>query len=340
MFEFHIDDVPEETTVTQFIEDNSDIRIEIQKFKNYNNQKVYTKPLPIDVLPLWKSINEAFEVYGWWGFLLGNFVTGEKRRTPYYGGLSLTYNPSHWQELPVNAQTLGNMRFNLGHFFEGEVGKRVWDSLVFRDKKEKCKSEFYARSEKGGILSGLKYLFENGFISDVEYQIEKEKHKESKVDKKALKQRNKNTYSDSYGYCYRTPSSRHGLLGEFLDSSKRLYVRSRIATLKAPYYVHWHNDENIFFNTRVNIPVNASLQCFIHIASEENIFANDPGLMFCWDTEVPHKVSLAKGEGERTAIVAGFSPWFDFDAKTGVWRSNEFYGVAHPFEMFEEGCFL
>lgn len=339
MFEFHVDDIPDDQTVESFIRKNTDVLKRIDKFKNFDTcLKTKVPTMSPDVL--WESVEDMFKVHGWYGFLIGNFVSGEENRFQGYGGLSLTYNINHWQDIEPNCQTLGNMRYNLEDFFADDVGERVWDEMVFRDKEENAKEGFYTRIGQQGILAALLYLYENDYITATEYLERCEKYKDAKYNATAERQRGKNTYSDGMAYCYRTPASKHGNLGKFLDRTERTFVRGRIATLKYPHDVHWHTDESIFFNTRINIPIHSTLSCLMHVDTDDNYFVNDPGLMYCWDTEKPHKVTVASGTGSRTAIVAGISPWFDFDEKEQVWRSNEFYGIAHPHEMFLEGEML
>lgn len=339
MNEFHIDDVSENETISEFILNNSDMKNQMSKFSSYPIN-VYKTPISSSILlKLEQAIKESFDTYGWYGFLLGNFNSNRTERSKLYGGFSITYNKNHWQNLPINAQTLGNQRYNLEDIFEGEEGKKIWDLLSLNENTHKTKSIFYGLVEKTGVYNAIDYLLECNFITEEQHLIRKHKYKNCNLNQLALKQRKKNTYSDTLGYAWRTPASKYTYLGTFLDSSKRTLVRGRVATLKYPLGVHWHVDENIFFNTRVNIPVYSSISCKAYI-SENYSFINNPGFMYCWDTELPHKIDIIEGIGERTAIVCGFSPWWDFDPIENIWKKNEFYGQLHPFEMFKNNQFF
>jgi len=341
MNEFHIDDVPDNTTIIGFIEQHSDMKKMVERFSNYPDN---AHMLPISVSAtdaLWESIQEAFDIHGWYGFLLANFNPNNKNRSNLYGGFSITHNINCWQDLPVNAQTLGNYRYNLEDIFDDEIGKTIWDNISLNEHTLQTKTLFYDKVEHFGLYVALEELYKWGFLTIDQYKERREKYKNCKIDQEATKQRKKNTYSDTLGFSWRTPASQHGLLGEFLDSSPRTHVRGRVVTLRHPQGVHWHTDESIFYNTRINIPVYSTISCKAYIG-DKSWFWNNPGNMYCWDTGIPHKIDIIDydGVGERTAIVCGFSPWWDFNQETQIWKKNEFYGVAHPLEIFDSGHFL
>ena len=337
--QFYLKDIPEDEIIHYYIKKHSGFYEAIEKFSSYDYSKPCIKELPQYVVDLlWESCQEAFEKYGWYGFFKGNIIEGNQERAKNYGGLSLTYNPYHWQadNLPVNAQTLGEVRYNLGTLFEDDRGKKIWDDLVHANKR----TVFYEIIGKQTLEAGFDYLLEEKFIDAVEYNELCTRHFDHKNNPIAAKQQGRNTYSDTFAYCKRTPASMHGYLGTFIDSSPFSIVRSRMVTLKYPGHVHWHDDENIFINTRINIPINADIKCKLHINTEENTFHNDPGYMYCWNIENPHKVSISEGTGQRTAIVLGLAPWFEFNEEEQCWFTNEYFGKVHPFELFEEGIFL
>jgi|TARA_R110000822_G_scaffold25827_2_gene78040 hypothetical protein len=336
---FHLKDIPDDEIIHYHIKKKTDFYNVIGKFKNYDYSKPRIKTLSKNVVDkLWISAQEAFDKYGWYGFFKGNIIEDAEDRAKNYGGLSLAYNPDHWQadNLPVNAQTLGEKRYNLGTLFADDLGKRVWDDLVHANHR----MDFYEIIGKKTLIDGLRFLLDKGHISKDEHYRLEYNHRNHKSKSIASKQSGRNTYSDTFAYSKRTPASMHGYLGSFIDSSPFSIVRSRMVTLKYPGHVHWHDDENIFLNTRINIPIHADIKCRLHITNEENYYHNDPGYMYCWNTELPHKVSISEGTGSRTAIVLGLSPWFNFDDKEQCWYSNEYFGKVHPFELFEEGIFL
>ena len=154
----------------------------------------------------------------------------------------------------------------------------------------------------------------------------------------------KNSYFDSYGFSVRTPASRHGALGEFLNRSLRTLIRSRVSVIQGKRYKPefteaggWHKDEIIFENLRMNIPVVTSPHYLFQIANEKPVHL-PIGFGYSWDTHVPHQVfSDGPNEDIRIHIVLGFSPWFDYLPEEQAWIKNEFYGKLHPFDMLADG---
>ncbi len=162
----------------------------------------------------------------------------------------------------------------------------------------------------------------------------------------------KNTYGDTYSFKERTPISKTGSLKILLDSFQRTLVRSRISTIKANdkeslglQYL-WHQDESIFINLRVNIPISSNENYVIQLLdyktaeSEAEIkeFELVPGKAYIYNTKKYHRPFCKKLNSlDRINIICGVSPWFDFHPESNTWQSNEFYGELHPFEMFQQG---
>src|SRR6056300_113312 len=119
--QFYLKDIPEDEIIHYYIKKHSGFYDAIRKFDKYDYSKPCIKELDNKVIDnLWTACKEAYAEYGWYGFFKGNIIEGNQERAKNYGGLSLTYNPNHWQadNLPVNAQTLGEVRYNLGTLFE------------------------------------------------------------------------------------------------------------------------------------------------------------------------------------------------------------------------------
>ena len=166
--QFYLKDIPEDEIIHYYIKKHSGFYEAIEKFSSYDYSKPCIKELPQYVVDLlWESCQEAFEKYGWYGFFKGNIIEDNQERAKNYGGLSLTYNPYHWQadNLPVNAQTLGEVRYNLGTLFEDDRGKKIWDDLVHANKR----TVFYEIIGKQTLEAGFDYLLEEKFIDAVEY---------------------------------------------------------------------------------------------------------------------------------------------------------------------------
>lgn len=159
----------------------------------------------------------------------------------------------------------------------------------------------------------------------------------------------KNTYSDSFAFHYLTPIAQEGVLGAFLKSCKRTLIRSRISRLRArPRVQHpdfcWHNDESIFVNFRINIPLVSSPNYVIELIQEPGNtdsvlrFPLIPGFYYAYDTHLFHRPTcLELDNSYRINMICGVSPWVDYNWQERQWETNEFYGVMHPFDMLKEG---
>jgi hypothetical protein len=160
----------------------------------------------------------------------------------------------------------------------------------------------------------------------------------------------KNTYNDTFSFTERTDCSNYKGLGVFLNSLKRSMIRSRISILHGSnssiqdISYGWHNDELIFLNLRVNVPIQSTENYYIQILNDQVLehsqiseFNLKTGQVYAYDTHKYHRACCKKLERTpRINLILGVSPWFDFDKENNQWISNEFYGDAHPFEMLQE----
>jgi hypothetical protein len=326
-FSFSLQEI-EETgmDVASFLIKNTDLLSRIEKISN-NTSAVKQIKCNLDLNVLEDEIRNKFSIYGWYGFLVANFMESESdRRTTHYGGLGITFNPFHWQHCEnPHLQVLGDRRFNLGSIFRGDRGYWRWEQLILRD----LKNQFYSICEKKGVKAGCEFLLSHDLM------VEDEVH-EAESDPRAHRQRGVHTYSDSLSFNQLTPAASDGYLGELLKKQTRTVVRSRLVELKskASAEVHWHTDENIFLCTRINIPIWSNLDQTLHTLEGQHPL--EVGDCYSWNTGKPHKVTV-EGEGSRTNLVLGISPWFDYSHKEKKWSSNEYYGEIHPHEMFQKG---
>jgi hypothetical protein len=159
----------------------------------------------------------------------------------------------------------------------------------------------------------------------------------------------RNTYNDTYAFTKLTPFAKEGELGTLIKTFKRTLIRSRVSILNginvdpANLSYGWHNDESIFINLRINIPLQSSDNYYIQIIDDIN--SNEPqisefnlkvGKAYIYDTNKYHRPQCKKMDSrERINLILGVSPWFDFNEETQEWVSNEFYGEVHPFEMLK-----
>ena len=78
------------------------------------NKKILSFTQPnIDITKVQSSVESAFDKFGYHGFL--NIYGSEVMRDPYYGGLSLVYNPNYKYKdsIPEICHTLGYPRTNM-----------------------------------------------------------------------------------------------------------------------------------------------------------------------------------------------------------------------------------
>jgi hypothetical protein len=154
-----------------------------------------------------------------------------------------------------------------------------------------------------------------------------------------LRGRMKNSYYDSYAFNQPNTVAREQF-GDLFGHFKRTVIRSRLSVIRAhardstnPEYL-LHRDEPVYENIRINIPLTQSPDHYLQYRGEDiNLKL---GKAYTWDTNQPHRVHGVDGT-DRTNLVLGFSPWFDYDAEHEAWISNEYYGECHPIEMVKNG---
>lgn len=160
----------------------------------------------------------------------------------------------------------------------------------------------------------------------------------------------RNSHYDTYGLSYRTPASKYGYLGDFLDRCQRTMVRSAVRIIYAENEgpvgqdryagVTWHTDEPMFENLRVNIPL-VTDPIFVLEQQYQNPVHLEAGYAYSWDTNMLHRAYATKKESKhRIHLMLGFSCWWDFDESTGTWTQNEFFGKMHPKDMLASGLVI
>lgn len=164
------------------------------------------------------------------------------------------------------------------------------------------------------------------------------------------------SYYDSYGFRVATPGAvKH--LSELLGLLKRSQVRSRLSVIRgnrpdpSGFAWGWHRDESVFENLRINIPLTNCPQYILQISRSMDFpsrpgahivdYQAKPGRMYSWDTHLPHRACAVDVPAvDRTSIVLGISPWFDYDPVQDGWFPNEFFGKKHPHQMLLDGDVL
>ena len=112
---FYVKDCPDHLAVHDWIAGQSDIYKYVDEMvPSATNKKVlsFTQP-DINIERVQSSVESAFDKFGYHGFL--NIYGSEVMRDPYYGGLSLVYNPNYKYKdsIPKICHTLGYPRTNM-----------------------------------------------------------------------------------------------------------------------------------------------------------------------------------------------------------------------------------
>jgi hypothetical protein len=213
-------------------------------FKNSSCKSINQSPLVklampnVDINQLLAATYKAMEIYGQWNYRLGKTATEKLRLDAGYGGIGLTYNPTHHDlnEFDIHQQVQGNAKPAAG-----------------------------TNNPFSVLDANTRRIFSK-----------------------------RNSHYDTYALSYRTPASRIGYLGEFLDSCKRTMVRSAVRIIYADQEgpvgdgkyagVTWHRDESMFENLRVNIPL---LTDPIFLLEQEGYSPEhlESGYAYSWDTQ-------------------------------------------------------
>ena len=62
------------------------------------------------------------------------------------------------------------------------------------------------------------------------------------------------------------------------------------------------------------------------------------GNAFVVNTDHPHRAYIAGTSTiQRTNLIVGVTPWLDFDPEQDLWRLNDHFGRAHPYDLVRSG---
>lgn len=102
----------------------------------------------------------------------------------------------------------------------------------------------------------------------------------------------------------------------------------------------YHVDECCQSTTRILIPLVYDENYWIEFYETGNRIDFEPGYGYFINVELMHRWNYKYTEDpiNRTAIVAGFSPWLEFN--DGNWTANEYTNVMHPVDMIRAGKVL
>jgi len=340
-YKFYVKDCPEHLAVHDWIAGQSDIYKFIDEMVPHStNKKIlsFTQP-DINISKVQSSVESAFDKFGYHGFL--NIYGSEVMRDPYYGGLSLVYNPDYKYKdsIPKICHTLGYPRTNMhmGFILENiEVYKRIL--IAEKDKR------IWEKSSEGGTHAVFEYLFDEGVITEEEKNEFISKYPNEKHIIEDYQR--KNTYTDSWSFNQLTDVMHHEYLANITKLFKRNIVRSRLAkiqnidnneTMKYVNDFMWHRDDSIFIEARINLSVTSPEEAFGIEVEGHGKYHYTPGEWMSWDTGITHRPFADKPKLERCNLVYAVSPWFDYNKEDNAWESNEFYGKKHPMDMFIDG---
>ena len=341
LIKFYKSDIPDVDTVDSFIRRETDIeeRVETVKRAWAWPYKIYRLECNLPISKMQKAVQEAFDNFGWHGFLIANFGEGygeQDLRSERLGGLSITYNPDFKQsDININCQTLGNRKYNLPpEMYAGKRGNYIFEQVNIKD----LRVEFFQIVNNHGAGPAWDFIHEKGIVSKEVWEEEREYYYSWTYNPSAQNQTGKNTYSDALGFNRLTPACQSGYLGEVFSKIPRTIVRGRIVEMMSGD-LHWHRDESFYMNFRINIPLYFDESTMI--ATEMQEMYMHPGYMYHFDTGQPHAVVRKNNEKyKRINVILGVCPWFDFIEEEQAWVSNEYYGKIHPVEMFHEGLLV
>jgi len=169
----------------------------------------------------------------------------------------------------------------------------------------------------------------------------------SLLNKEEMPRNKRNTHYDTYGFVYRTPASRVGELGRFIDTFKCPLVRTAVRIIYAENEgpvgddkfagVTWHIDERMPINLRVNIPL-VTHPDYVLEQKEHTPIHLEQGHAYTWDTNLLHRAyAKTRTAPPRIHLMLGFSCWWDFNETAQTWSSNKFTGRKHPLDMLVDG---
>ncbi len=343
MKKFYVKDCPEHQVIHDWILENSDLKyyVDNMKPKFKADGVVKFKNNLIDLDKTQKSVNEAFETFGWFGFL--NILGNEEFRSPTYGGLSLVYNPEykHKDHVMDICQTLGYPRLNVKSQFILENPELNVKIMLARADKT-----LWKKIAERGLHGGFRYLCkEAGVINEQECAELEQRYKDDK-EESVTKYPRKNTYNDSWSFNQPTPVMNYEYLNHIAGLFKRSFIRSRLASFKnidntevkdgVNQYM-WHRDDTMFVEARINMVVTAPQDAFGIEVENIGKYYYKPGDWVTWDTGLTHRPFVDKPGLERSSLVYAVSPWFDYIQDEDAWIQNQFYGNKHPLDMFVDG---
>lgn len=341
MKKFYVADCPDAMAIHMWISESLNMEEKyVSKMKPRNPEVLYEfKDTQLDLEKLVQSSDEAFDEYGWYGFL--NIFGGKFARSDGYGGLSLVTNPNYrYEGIPDNAQTLGYPRFN----FPDELFWENFD-LFERVMEKRLDKDIWTTSQELGTHAAFDMLYENDIIDEVKLNSLKTKFENRKDGGERIQ---KNTYVCTWGFNNWSEPSKFKYLNELRKRVKRSPIRSRLAQIKninnddrvkqANTFL-WHRDDSWFYELRINLSMYNENDAYGIEIENYGQKSFTPGNWYVWDTYATHRpyINQAMPGHARTNYVLAVNPWFDWIEEEQCWVQNEFFGEKHPVDMVIDG---
>ncbi len=160
-----------------------------------------------------------------------------------------------------------------------------------------------------------------------------------------LQNRVKDDYLDSLGFRALLPElSDKPALSGYLNRFRAPVVRSTVRTINGcltyPSIAGdggMHQDDSPFEVLRVNLCLTESdLFGIQYLGHPARIFQRGKALVV--NTDTPHRAYIAGiSTIQRTNLIVGVTPWLDFQPEQGLWRLNDHFGRAHPYDLVRSG---
>ena len=296
---YYVKDVPDNQTVDNYLRHKTDLDMT----DKYEGQIFVINFKDIAIDKLQSATQEAYDKYGWYGFV--DIFKNTFERQDVYGGLSLTYNKNYaYPEIvpDPHAQTLGFPRINMPK-------DKFSDMKTWRKMMDERTDKTYFND----ILPQIKNTYQDtlGFNHPTEAAMHGYIGEITKKIKRSLVR---------------------SRLASFNSARTELtqYMKDRA----------WHRDGPWFTEMRLNISVTAGLENhYLQLNGDDGLkLYYEPVKTYIWDTAQPHVYFAERVEDvERINLVYAVSPWFDYDEETESWSPNKYFNKKHPIDMLMDG---
>jgi hypothetical protein len=152
-------------------------------------------------------------------------------------------------------------------------------------------------------------------------------------------------YLDSYGFRKILPQAQRlqhlmSILSKFQVPLVRCSIRTINGYLCIPNInglSGFHQDDPPCELLRINLCITNDGSFGLQYAGQDVMYP-DPGDNYIINSDVDHRVIVSRAVNfQRTHLIIGVAPWFDYDTVNDSWHPNKWFGVKHPYDMAKEG---